>query len=65
MEPQKFAVFPFPSVSHAMKAEKILRDRGIGNKLIPIPAISVRTAESASASGLISRTRWQRFCKGG
>lgn len=37
MEPQKFAVFLFPSVSHAMKAEKILRCRGIAHKLIPVP----------------------------
>ncbi len=37
MEPQKFAVFLFPSVRHAMKAENILRDEGIAHTLIPIP----------------------------
>lgn len=37
MEPRKFAVFLFPSVRHAMTAEKILRDGGIAHTLIPIP----------------------------
>ena len=37
METQQYAVFLFPSVSHALKAEKILKDRGIAHKLIPVP----------------------------
>lgn len=37
MEAQKFMVFLFPSVSHALKAEKILKEQGIVHKLIPVP----------------------------
>ena len=37
MEGPKYAVFLFPSVSHALKAEKILKDRAIAHKLIPVP----------------------------
>jgi hypothetical protein len=37
MEPQKFAVFLFPSVRQAMQAENILSDREIAYQLIPIP----------------------------
>ena len=37
METPKYAVFLFPSVSHALKAEKILKDRAIAHKLIPVP----------------------------
>ena len=36
MDAQKFAVFLFPSVRHAMQAENILGDRGIAYQLIPI-----------------------------
>jgi len=37
MEEQKYVVFLFPSVSHALKAEKILKGREIAHKLIPVP----------------------------
>ena len=30
-------VFLFASVSHTLKAEKILKERGIAHKLIPVP----------------------------
>ncbi|HOK07313.1 MAG TPA: DUF3343 domain-containing protein [Syntrophales bacterium] len=30
-------VFLFPSVSHALKAEKILKEAGVTHKLIPVP----------------------------
>jgi hypothetical protein len=32
-----YAVFLFPSVGHALKAEKILKEQGIVHKLIPVP----------------------------
>lgn len=32
-----YQVILFPSVSHALKAEKILKARGISHKLIPVP----------------------------
>ncbi|NLW36037.1 MAG: DUF3343 domain-containing protein [Syntrophorhabdus aromaticivorans] len=35
-DPQ-YVVFLFPSVSHVLKAEKILKDRKIDHKLIPVP----------------------------
>jgi hypothetical protein len=33
MEAPHYAVFLFPSVSHALKAEKILKEQGIVHKL--------------------------------
>ncbi len=33
----QYCVFLFPSVSYVLKAEKILKDRGIEHKLIPVP----------------------------
>jgi hypothetical protein len=33
----QYVVFLFPSVSHVLKAEKILKDRGFAHKLIPVP----------------------------
>ncbi len=32
-----FIVFLFPSVSHALTAEKLLKTAGIPHKLIPVP----------------------------
>ena len=32
-----YVVFLFPSVSYVLKAEKILKERGILHKLIPVP----------------------------
>jgi len=37
MEAPPYAVFLFPSVSHTLKAEKILKEQGIVHKLIPVP----------------------------
>jgi hypothetical protein len=37
MDAPPYAVFLFPSVSHALKAEKILKEQGIVHKLIPVP----------------------------
>jgi hypothetical protein len=37
MEASPYAVFLFPSVSHVLKAEKILKARGTPHKLIPVP----------------------------
>ena len=37
MEAPSYAIFLFPSVGHALKGEKILKDSGIAYKLIPIP----------------------------
>lgn len=37
MEEQRYVVFLFPSVSYALKAEKILKAAGIAHKLIPVP----------------------------
>ena len=37
METPAYAVFLFPSVGHALKGEKILKDGGIACKLIPVP----------------------------
>jgi len=36
-EEQKYVVFLFSSVSHALKAEKILKGRDVAHKLIPVP----------------------------
>jgi hypothetical protein len=37
MEEKTYVVFLFPSVSYALKAEKILKAAGISHKLIPVP----------------------------
>lgn len=37
METTSYAVFLFPSVGHALKAEKILKAAAIAHKLIPVP----------------------------
>ncbi len=37
MEEQRYIVFLFPSVSYALKAEKILKAAVIAHKLIPVP----------------------------
>lgn len=34
---QPYVVFLFSSVSHVLKAEKVLKERGIVHKLIPMP----------------------------
>jgi hypothetical protein len=41
-EGQRYCVALFNSVSHVMKAEKVLNEAGINHKIIPVPrAISV------------------------
>ena len=37
MSPGAYGVLLFESVSAALAAEKVLKDRGIPNKLIPVP----------------------------
>ncbi|MGV8075552.1 MAG: putative Se/S carrier-like protein [Syntrophobacteraceae bacterium] len=37
MDEQKYFVCLFPSVSYALKAEKLLNERGINLKMIPVP----------------------------
>jgi hypothetical protein len=37
MEEHRYVVFLFPSVSYALKAEKILKAAGVAHKLIPVP----------------------------
>ncbi len=37
MEAPPYAVFLFPSVSHTLKAENILKEHGIVHKLMPVP----------------------------
>jgi len=37
MDEQKYVVYLFPSVSYALKAEKLLKKEGIPHKLIPVP----------------------------
>ncbi|OPY89231.1 MAG: hypothetical protein A4E72_01176 [Syntrophus sp. PtaU1.Bin208] len=37
MNAQQYCVFLFPSVTYVLKAEKILKDREIDHKLIPVP----------------------------
>jgi len=32
-----YIVFLFPSVNHALKAEKLLKAAGVAHKLIPVP----------------------------
>jgi hypothetical protein len=69
IEPQKFIVFLFPSVSYALKAEKILKEQGIVHKLIPVPrhigsdcGVCLRVTagrQDAVASALQGRVNWE------
>jgi hypothetical protein len=71
MEPQNYVIFLFPSVSYALKAEKILKEQGIAHKLIPVPrhissdcGVCLRvTADcrDAAASALQGRTNWEKM----
>lgn len=49
-------VITFPSVAHAFRAEKILKQRGIDVKLIPIPR-----ALSGCCEGLAARVDEQQI----
>ena len=65
----KYAVFLFPSVSHVLKAEKCLKERGIDHKLIPVPrevssdcGVCRRVAadrQAAVTEGLAGRVTWE------
>jgi hypothetical protein len=71
MEPQKYIVFLFPSVSYALKAEKILKEQGIAHKLIPVPrhigsdcGVCLRVTadrQDAVASALQGRVNWEEM----
>ena len=71
MEPQKYVVFLFPSVSYALKAEKILKEQGIVHKLVPVPrhigsdcGVCLRVAadrRDAAASALQGRVNWEEM----
>jgi len=71
MEAPPYAVFLFPSVSHTLKAEKILKEQGIVYKLIPVPRhistdcgvclrVSVEQQELA-AEALQGMVAWERM----
>jgi hypothetical protein len=70
MEEQKYVVFLFPSVSHALKAEKILKAAGIAHKLIPVPrhissdcGVCLRITEDrqpAVEGELLGKVEWDR-----
>ena len=71
MDAQKYAVFLFPSVSHALKAEKILKARGTPHKLIPVPrhisadcGVCLRVAveqQGLAAEALQGLVTWERM----
>jgi len=68
MEGQRYVVFLFPSVSYALKAEKILKAAGIAHKLIPVPrhissdcGVCLRTAEDRQQDverELLGKVEW-------
>ncbi|HEY5498124.1 MAG TPA: DUF3343 domain-containing protein [Syntrophales bacterium] len=70
MEEQRYVVFMFPSVSYALKAEKILKAAGIGHKLIPVPrhissdcGVCLRTTEDKQQDvevELLGRVEWNK-----
>ncbi len=70
MEATKYTVFLFPSVSHALKAEKVLKERGIAHKLIPVPrqissdcGVCLRVEMGlwdAAAAALKGRVVWEK-----
>jgi hypothetical protein len=71
MEQQNYVIFLFPSVSYALKAEKILKEQGITHKLIPVPrhissdcGVCLRvTADrrDAVASALQGKVNWGKM----
>ncbi|MCK9196166.1 MAG: DUF3343 domain-containing protein [Syntrophales bacterium] len=70
MEEQRYIVFLFPSVSYALKAEKILKAAGTAHKLIPVPrhissdcGVCLRTTEDKQldvAGELLGRVKWDK-----
>ena len=71
MERGRYVVVLFPSVSHVLKAEKRLKERGIAHKLIPVPreigsdcGICVRVAvelKEETAGALADHVDWDRM----
>jgi hypothetical protein len=71
MEAPPYAVFLFPSVSHTLKAEKILKEKGIAYKLIPVPrhissdcGVCLRVAveqQELAAEALQGLVTWERI----
>jgi len=71
MEAPPYAVFLFPSVSHTLKAEKILKARGTPHKLIPVPrhissdcGVCLRVAveqQELAAEALQDLVNWERM----
>jgi hypothetical protein len=71
MEAPPYAVFLFPSVSHTLKAEKILKEQGIAHKLIPVPrhissdcGVCLRVAveqQGFAAGALQGLVTWERM----
>lgn len=71
MEAPPYTVFLFPSVSHVLKAEKILKARGIPHKLIPVPrhissdcGVCLRVAveqQELAAEALQGLVTWERM----
>ncbi len=71
MEAPPYAVFLFPSVSHTLKAEKILKARGTPHKLIPVPrhissdcGVCLRVAveqQELAAEALQGLVTWERM----
>jgi len=71
METQQFIVFLFPSVSYTLKAEKILKEKGIAHKLIPVPrhissdcGVCLRVAveqQELAAEALQGLATWERM----
>lgn len=68
METPPYAVFLFPSVSHALKAEKILKAAGIAHKLIPVPrhistdcgvCLRVAVEQQDQAAALRGKVAWE------
>lgn len=71
MDAQQYTVILFPSVSHALKAEKILKARGFPHKLIPVPrhigtdcGVCLRVAveqQGLAAEALQGLVTWERM----
>ncbi|MCL2669923.1 MAG: DUF3343 domain-containing protein [Syntrophaceae bacterium] len=70
MEAPRYCVFLFPSMSHVMKAEKILKAGEVVYKVIPIPrqissdcgvCLRVEAEQKDAVSGLLDgRVTWEQ-----
>jgi hypothetical protein len=71
MEAPPYAVFLFPSVSHTLKAEKIIKGKEIAYKVIPVPrhissdcGVCLRVAaeqRELAAEALQGLVTWERM----